>query len=93
MKVLFSARAGADLERLRSFLAEKNPPAAGRAVEALIRAAESLSIFPERGRTSGIPGVRELIVPFGQSAYVVRYVYNAKSEEVVIHRVRHGRET
>jgi plasmid stabilization system protein ParE len=33
-----------------------------------------------------------LIVPFGRSAYIVRYAYLRESDEVVILRVWHGRE-
>jgi plasmid stabilization system protein ParE len=51
-----------------------------------------LELFPERGRPSGTPGIRELIVPFGRSAYLLRYVHLAAADEVVILRVWHARE-
>jgi len=35
---------------------------------------------------------RELIVPFGRSAYLIRYAYSAKDGEIVILRVWHGSE-
>jgi hypothetical protein len=33
-----------------------------------------------------------LILPFGRSAYVLRYSYSAPADEVVVHRIWHGRE-
>src|SRR5438552_905618 len=35
---------------------------------------------------------RELVVPFGRSAYVVRYALLTETDEVVVLRVWHGRE-
>lgn len=92
MKLVVSPAAAADLVRLYEFLAEKNPTAAERASAALINAIESLDIFPERGRPSGRPNVRELIVPFGRSNYVLRYAYREGTEEVFVFRIWHGRE-
>ena len=53
---------------------------------------QPLEVFPDRGRASGIPGIRELIVPFGRSAYVVRYFRSARFDAVTILRIWHGRE-
>jgi plasmid stabilization system protein ParE len=92
MKLIVSQAAQRDLTRLHAFLANKSPTAAGRAIAALIAAMQSLDMFPERGRPLGTPNVRELIVPFGRSGYVMRYAYSASKDEVVIIRVWHGRE-
>jgi plasmid stabilization system protein ParE len=54
MKLIVSQAAITDLERLREFLADKNPAAAQQAVVAMVAAAESLQTFPERGRPSGV---------------------------------------
>jgi plasmid stabilization system protein ParE len=48
--------------------------------------------MPERGRLSGLPNIRELIVPFGRSAYVLRYTHSIENHEIVVLRVWHGRE-
>jgi plasmid stabilization system protein ParE len=93
VKLVVSKEALADIERLRAFLDEKEEAAAQHAVAVLQRAVGSLEIFPGRGRPSGIPGVGELVVPFGRSAYVVRYFADRERERVVIVRVWHGRET
>ena len=92
MKLVVSKEALADIERLRAFLDEKEALAAQHAIAALLKAIGSLEVFPGRGRPSGIPGVRELVVPFGRSGYVVRYLHDRQREAVVIVRVWHGRE-
>jgi toxin ParE1/3/4 len=92
MKLIVSQAAAADLARLHAFLAGMNPVAADRAIAVLIAAMQSLDRFPERGRPSGMPNVRELIVPFGGSGYVLRYAYSAPEDEIVVLRIWHGRE-
>jgi plasmid stabilization system protein ParE len=92
MKLIVSRAAAVDLERLRSFLAKTSPAAAGRAAAILASAIQSLDTMPERGRPSELPNIRELIVPFGQSAYVLRYTYSIENQEIVMLRVWHGRE-
>jgi plasmid stabilization system protein ParE len=93
VKLIVSYAAAADAERLRLFLQDKNPTAARRVVIALDNAIRSLAIFPERGRPSDVAGARELIVPFGRAAYVLRYAYSSQRDEIVILRIWHGRES
>jgi plasmid stabilization system protein ParE len=93
VKLIVSDTATADVERLRLFLRDKDPTAARRVGVALNNAIQSLTIFPERGRPSGIPGTRDLIVPFGRSAYILRYAYSSQRDEIVILRMWHGRES
>jgi plasmid stabilization system protein ParE len=93
VKLIVSQAAQADLLRLHAFLTHKNPDAAQRAVSAIVRAIDSLDLFPDRGKPSAVASARELIVPFGQSAYVVRYVHDAEREELVVLRVWHSRES
>ena len=92
MKLVVARGASADLERLHDFLADKDQAAAQHAISLLVEAVESLAIFPNRGRRSGVSNIRELIIPFGQSAYVLRYAYSAKADEVTVLRIWHGRE-
>jgi len=92
VKLIVSPDAAADLNRLRAFLAAKNPDAAQRASTSLIRAMQSLDTFPDRGRLTGVEGMRELIVPFGSSAYVLRYAHSVDADEVIVLRIWHGRE-
>jgi plasmid stabilization system protein ParE len=92
VNVVLPQQAAFDLHRLRASLAETNPRAAQRAAAALAKAIQSLELFPDRGHPSKLAGMRELIVPFGRSAYVVRYGHFAEAHEVVIVRIWHGRE-
>jgi toxin ParE1/3/4 len=92
VKLVVTRAAVADFDRLRNFLISKDADAARVAVSLLDAAMVSLTELPQRGRPSGIPGVREMIVPFGGSAYVLRYAYLAERSEIVILRVWHGRE-
>jgi len=92
VKIVVSRRAHTDLGRLHDFLIERNPETAQRAVEALSKGIQSLLQFPERGRLSAPIGAREIFIPFGQSAYVVRYHYSPKRDAIAILRIWHGRE-
>lgn len=93
MKFAVSPEAARDLDRLRAFLAEKDSGAAKNATAVLESAIGSLADFPERGRPSQVPGLRELVVAFGRSSYVIRYSHLAATQTILIVRVWHGRET
>ena len=93
MKLVVSRGAVADLVRLRMFLAGKNELAAQKAVAVLDEAMKSLLELPDRGRPTGQSGARDLIVPFGRSAYLVRYIHRAENDEIVVLRLWHGRES
>ena len=92
MKIIVSLAAAADIGRLQSFLKDKDPAAARRVVVSLDKAIQSLTLFPNRGRPSGTPNARELVVPFGRSAYVLRYAYSSEQDELVVLRIWHGKE-
>jgi plasmid stabilization system protein ParE len=63
-----------DSERLFRFLLDVNPGAAERAVRLIQTGARSLLDQPEMGRPMGDgSGRREIYLPFGASAYVLRY--------------------
>jgi plasmid stabilization system protein ParE len=91
MKIIVAQAAAADLARLHDFLADKSPAAANRAAAALIVAIRSLDTFPERGRPFG-SNIRELVVPFGRSGYVLRYAFREHDDEVVVLRIWQSRE-
>jgi plasmid stabilization system protein ParE len=92
MQVVFLTRARNDLDRLRRFLMPHGDSLSERAVEALFAATYSLADQSERGRPAARPGYRELIVPFGAGAYVIRYRVDHRRNAVVITRLWHGRE-
>jgi plasmid stabilization system protein ParE len=61
-------------------------------MDTLFAAARSLGDQPERGRPAARPGYRELVVPFGAGAYIIRYRIDARRDSVVITRLWHRRE-
>ena len=87
MQVQFTHKALRDLKRLRAFIAEKNPTAAQRMSQRLIKAINALADNPKIGRhLDELPAVRELI----KDDYVVRYSQTEKA--VVILNIWHGKE-
>ena len=85
MWVTFSQRAIEDLQQIRSFIAQENPPSAYRVATKLIEACDSLQSFPMRGRPGTVAGTRELTsVP----PYII--VYEVTAAAVVIVRVWHA---
>lgn len=88
----WSERASLDLIRLYDFLAPKSQDAAFRAQEKIRREIKALAKRPQIGSlVEDLPAeYRELIIEFGQSAYIARYRFNA--DWVLILAIRHGRE-
>jgi len=92
VKVVVSAGALDDMKRLFEFLAAKDVRSGQRAIDAVEHAIQSISELPRRGRPSGMSGVRELIIPFGRAAYILRYAQDSGRDEIVILRLWHSRE-
>jgi plasmid stabilization system protein ParE len=92
LKVAVSLRAAADLQRLHDFLSGHSARSASRVAELLSDRLKLLAEFPSLGRMTGRTGMRELYVPFGKSAYVIRYYLSARYRAVVILRIWHARE-
>jgi plasmid stabilization system protein ParE len=94
-RIRFTIEAEDDLLRLFDFLLEQDINAATHAEEAIGNGIKYLEIFPFSCRKAGNenygPLLRELIIPFGASGYVV--LFEIESDEVVtIIAVRHQRE-
>ncbi|MBI3624040.1 type II toxin-antitoxin system RelE/ParE family toxin [Candidatus Saccharibacteria bacterium] len=82
----------ADIERLHSFLNDKDPEAAARAARAILQGARLLKTTPHIGRPMpDETSRREQFVAFGAGAYVLRYMQEDEKTVVVI-RVWHSRE-
>ena len=89
MKLRFSRSAVDDLKRLRQFIAEKNPPAAQRMAEYLVRKINNLCHQPNMGVLVGDklnPRLRDLII----KDYKIRYL--ADDREVLILKIWHQKE-
>jgi plasmid stabilization system protein ParE len=83
-RILYSRRAAAEVGEIMAFLAEHSPPAAQRFSEAVGRAEQQLSQFPNSGVPGLRPGTRRLIV----DNYIVSY--RRHDGDVEIFAVRHA---
>ncbi len=90
--ILLAPDAVADVERVRNFLDRRNPQAAQRALAAIWRALEQVQIFPELGAPTADADIRQIVVRFGASGYIVRYAALPDTGDILITRIWHGRE-
>ena len=90
-QVRFAPAALRDLERLRDFLRAKNPAAAKRAGETIIKAVQVLRQQPMVGRPVEDlpPEYREWMIDFGASGYVALYRYAGEGDAVNLLALRH----
>lgn len=90
MKLVYAPEAIHDLERLRDFIAEKNPAAAERIAQDLFQGIQNLKKFPRLGlKVARAPNpelVRDLVI----DRYVVRYLVTDTA--VYILRIWHHKE-
>lgn len=89
--ILFSADAVDDVGRLRSFLDRDSPDAAKRALASIWTAIDRLQEFPELGMPTQDTHIRQILVRFGASGYIVRYAV-LPDGNILITRIWHGRE-
>lgn len=90
-EVVWLPSARDDIARLHEFLKAKSSRAASAALAAIREGARTLQAFPQAGRPMGDDtGRRELFMPFGAWAYVLRY--RMDGDRVVVLRVWHARE-
>ncbi|MCK2096022.1 type II toxin-antitoxin system RelE/ParE family toxin [Thauera aromatica] len=81
------------MERCRRLLAAKAPEAARRAGQAIERQFLLLQTAPDIGRPfPEMPGLRELVIAFGDSGYVALYRYEATDDAVYVLAFRHQKE-
>ena len=90
--ILLSPDAVLDVERLRSFLDQNNPNAAKRALAMIWAAVERLQEFPALGMPTGDADIRQIMLRFGASGYIVRYVIVPETSDILVTRIWHGRE-
>ena len=91
--ILLSHDAVENVERLRTFLDRENPDAARRALAVIWAAIDRLQDFPALGMPTEDADIRQIVVRFGASGYIVRYVVLPETGDVLVTRVWHGRET
>jgi plasmid stabilization system protein ParE len=90
--ILLSPDAVEDVERLRNFLDRKNPDAARRALAVIWTAIGRLQEFPDLGMSTEDANIRQIVVRFGASGYIVRYAALPGTKDILITRIWHGRE-
>ena len=92
MTIRWLPEARTDIVRLHTFLSQKNPHAATRAIHAIREGALILCASPEIGRPmNDTTGQRELFIPFASGNYVLRYIRDPDGVPVIL-RVWHNRE-
>jgi plasmid stabilization system protein ParE len=90
--ILLSPDAVDDIERLRSFLDQNNPDAARRTLALIWTAIERLQEFPDLGMPTEDAEVRQIVIRFGASGYIVRYARLREDGDILVTRIWHGRE-
>ena len=90
MRLIYTEEAVADLKRLRDFIAEKNPSAAGKVAAELIKRIDGIRTFPQMGWGVGKAPDPEIVRDFAFGKYVVRYAVHAKA--IAILRIWHHLE-
>ncbi|GGY12501.1 plasmid stabilization protein [Litchfieldella qijiaojingensis] len=91
-QVIYAPAALRDLERLREFLRPKNPSAAKRAGDAILKAVQALGELPHIGRPIEdlSEDYREWLIDFGDSGYVARY--RIEADTITVLAIRHQKE-
>lgn len=93
MKLVFLPEAVEDIDRLYAFLLPDSPLAAQKAMLAIDEGLAMLQENPFMGpKMEDRPDYRQLYVPFGKSAYVLRYRIHQEQDTLAVVRVWHGRE-
>lgn len=90
-RVIHSAEAVGDLDRLIDCLLEESPESASDAVEAILDALGMLARHPLVGRR--VEGeIRELVISRGATGYLALYRFHPATDTVRVLRIRHQRE-
>jgi toxin ParE1/3/4 len=90
--ILLTSAANADVRRVRNFLQAKNPDAARRALREVWATLRRVEQFPEIGKPTKDPDIRQIAVPFGRAGYIVRYRILPPDGAVLVTRIWHMRE-
>jgi plasmid stabilization system protein ParE len=91
--ILLSPDAVMDIERLWIFLDQYNPGAARRALALIWTAVDRLQEFPALGMPTEDADIRQIVIRFGASGYIVRYAILAETADILVTRIWHGRES
>ena len=90
-RLIYSARALDDLERVTDFLVDTDPAAAAVTADLIAEAVTILAHHPLIGRPAE-HGLRELVISRGRTGYIALYSFETAQDCVLILAVRHQRE-
>jgi plasmid stabilization system protein ParE len=90
-RLVLSAGAEADLDRLYEFLAATDPVGADALAALVLDGLSILERFPLVGRPAE-HGKHELVISRGRSGYVALYEYVPEEDVVLVLAIRHQRE-
>lgn len=91
-QIIYTEKAHADMARLVAFMHSVSPQTKDKLIDCLILGIRQLATSPQLGRPAARKGFRELIIPFGRSAYIILYHFNLQTDIVEIARLRHASE-
>ena len=81
MRIVWSATAANELERIADYIAARNPYAAAKVELRLIAAVEHLHQFPYAGRPTKRPDTREVVIV--EYPYVLRYRVTEREVQIL----------
>jgi toxin ParE1/3/4 len=87
-RVVWSARALADVEAIAAYISSDSPAYAKIVVKKIVKLTRQVARFPQSGREVSEfqdPSLRELL------AYSYRIIYKVEKEEIIIASVIHGK--
>lgn len=87
MRLVWRAKARADLRSILDYISARNPAAAQRLNQAIERTAEGLVHHPYMYRAGRVPGTREAVV---HPNYLL--IYRVTSDSILIVNVLHARQ-
>lgn len=92
--VVWSPRSLECVQRLYTFLAEKDADVARAAAALILKQADLLEKFPQAGRPTDDlePEYRELLIPFGGAGYVLLYHFAESGDVVTVLAIKHQKE-
>jgi plasmid stabilization system protein ParE len=90
--ILLSPDAMQDVEQLRDFLDPRNPDAARRALALIWTTIDRLQEFRALGMRTDDADIRQIVIRFDTSGYIVRYAIVPETGDILITRIWHGRE-
>jgi plasmid stabilization system protein ParE len=90
-RLIYTAKALTDLERLTDFLIESDAAAVLETVALIAEAVNVLERHPLIGRPVEHP-LRELVISRGRSGYVALYSFEPLHDVVLLLAIRHQRE-